>query len=146
MFSRRSLFVALAALTLLAVTAGFVMAEKMANNKGVTWQTDFNSALKQAEKADKPLMVDFYTDWCGWCKKLDQDTYPDSKVTELSRKFIAVKLNGDKYPDLVKKYKVNGYPSIVFLNSKGVEVSRVVGYQNADTFLKSMQTALNKAK
>lgn len=147
MFNRRRSLIAILAVMVISVLAtGVLIAAEKKQIKAVAWQTDFTKASKAASKSNKPMMVDFYTTWCGWCKKLDSDTYTNSQVVELSQKFVTVKVDGDKYPDLVKKYKVNGYPTIVFLNSKGNEVSRVVGFQNANDFAKSMQSALNKAK
>jgi thiol:disulfide interchange protein len=129
------------AAVLLAATVAFT-----ANNKSINWYTDMDKALKDAKAANKPLMVDFYADWCGWCKKLDKETYTNTDVVSTASKFVAVKVNTDKNRDLAKKYKVSGLPTIVFMNSKGTEVGRVVGYQPADQFVKSMKTALSKCK
>ncbi len=112
----------------------------------IKWGHDFDKAAKDAKKSKTPILVDFYTNWCGWCKKLDKDTYSDKGVVDLSRKFVCVKVDGDKFPQKVKDYKVDGYPTIVFLNSGSKEVRRIVGYEDADKFLEDMQAALKKAK
>ena len=64
----------------------------------VNWQNDLASALKLAKSQHKPVMIDFYTEWCHWCKKLDSDTYSDPKVNEASQKFICVKIDAEKEP------------------------------------------------
>ncbi len=138
-----ALFVALAAIVVFS--SGIIAADKK-TEKSITWYTDFDKAAAAAKKQAKPIMVDFYTDWCGWCKKLDNDTYTNSDVITASRKFICVKVDGDKKKDLVKKYSVNGYPTIVFLNSKSQEISRVVGYRGPSDFLKAMNDALKGKK
>jgi tetratricopeptide (TPR) repeat protein len=87
-------------------------------------------------------MVDFYTDGCGWCKKLDRDTYADPEVANLAKKFICVKVNGDKYQDLVSKYAVTGYPTILFLDVEGRPLVSIVGYVNAEGMIPKMNDAL----
>lgn len=115
------------------------------SDKSIKWRTDYKKAVEDAKKYAKPVMIDFYTDWCGWCKKLDKDTYTDSRVVQLSRKFVNIKVDGDKSPDIVKPYKIEGYPTIVFLNAKGKESRRIVGYKDADEFLKIMKQVVEKA-
>ncbi|MHB9037706.1 MAG: thioredoxin family protein [Armatimonadota bacterium] len=129
------------------VTAGLAAQVSVgAQKKSIDWKTDFGKAVKAAQKAKKPLLVDFYTEWCGWCKKLDQDTYTNEDVIRLSKKFVCVKVDGDKHRDLVEKYKIDGYPAILFLDSKSKEVKRVVGYEGPKQFLQDMQDALKTAK
>ena len=75
-------------------------------------------------------------------------TYPNAKVVGLARKFVPVKLDvgissGEK---TAIKYKVEGTPTILFLNSKGKEISRLVGFVEPGEFSKEMQKALNKSK
>ena len=81
----------------------------------ISWSSNLESALKKVKRNKKPVMVDFYTNWCGWCDKLDSDTYSDRKVNRLARDFICVKVNGDRDRDAVKKYNIRGYPTILFL-------------------------------
>jgi len=109
----------------------------------ITWAGNLNSALREAKSKNKPVMADFYTDWCGWCKKLDRDTYADPEVANLAKRFICVKVNGDKYPDLVSKYGVSGYPTIIFLDPAGNKTNAIVGYVNAEGMLSRMNAVLS---
>ena len=112
----------------------------------IAWQYNLKSAVKTAEKLGKPVMVDFYTDWCGWCKQLDKVTYRDSKVSNLAAKFICVKIDGDKNPDLVRKYNIRGYPHILFLKSDGSITEQIAGYADAATFVGTMERVLKQTK
>lgn len=112
----------------------------------ISWQYNLEGALKTAKQKQMPIMIDFYTDWCGWCKKLDQETYSDLQVKELAERFIPVKIDGDKYPDLVSKYGVSGYPTIVFLNYEGALDGTVVGYREAANFVTIMNGILERTK
>ncbi len=113
-----------------------------AGAKSINWKQDYDEAVKEARNAKMPLVVDFYADWCGWCKKLDRDVYTDPDVMKLSQKFICVKVDGDKHADWGGKYNISGYPTIVFLDSTSKEVNRVTGYEDAKQFLRDMRDAL----
>lgn len=147
--NRRYLFAVVALIAIAAVLANvgsLTAASKKAKDPSIAWTADLNKAIAQATKQGKPLMVDFYADWCGPCKKLGSETFTNDRVVELSKKFVCVRLNVDNNKALAKQYKVEGIPNVVFLNSKGKEITRSVGFRNADDFLKVMQSALNKAK
>ena len=112
----------------------------------VNWQNDLDKALQDARSKGMPVMADFYTSWCGWCKKLDSDTYSNNDVNELSRKFVCVKVDGDKDQALARKYGVRGYPTVIFLDYDGKVIDTSVGYAGPDRFIKLMNDALSKAK
>lgn len=96
-----------------------------------SWQ----KLLKKAEKEDKLIFLDAYTTWCGPCKMMSKDVFPDKKLGKLyNDKFINVQLDMEDeegYP-LGKKYKIRAYPSLLYINGRGEVVHRVVGYQDAD--------------
>jgi len=113
-------------------------------DKEIAWAKDFGAAVKQARADKKIIMVDFYTDWCGWCKKLDKDTYTDKSVVALSKDtYVGLKLDAEdksEGQELAKKYKVRGFPTIVFLDPSQAEtkdgglVGQIVGYLPAKPF------------
>ncbi len=114
----------------------------------IPWHTDWKSASNAARKANKPIMIDFYTDWCGWCKKLDKDTYSDDRVADLLKKnFVALKLNAEKNGrQLAQRYKVQGYPTILFVNAEGQVIDRIGGYKPPRPFADDLQRILEKWK
>ena len=104
----------------------------------------FAEAQAQARAAHKFIMVDVYTDWCYWCKVLDKQTYTAKNVGDyVEANYIPVKINAEKGDGVAfaKSNGVHGYPTILFFDETGAEVDRVVGYQPAETFLSSLQTA-----
>jgi thiol-disulfide isomerase/thioredoxin len=117
-----------------------------ASAAGLTWVTSFAEGSKTAAAEKKPMMVDFYTDWCGWCKKLDEETYTDATVVEKSREFVCVKVDAEKDKPTADKYKVEGFPTILFLDSSGAKIHEVVGYEAAGEFAADMDKALSTAK
>jgi thioredoxin-related protein len=108
----------------------------------VHWEKDYDAALEKAKKDKKLVMVDVYTDWCGWCKKLDKDTYSDKAVGEmLEKNFIALKVNPEKskkVEKLSKTWETKGFPHIVFLDATGKKISEISGYQPPADFLNSL--------
>ena len=110
------------------------------NNEEYPW---VNIALEKMinDSSNKMILVDFETDWCVWCDRLDSDTYTDPRVIDfaknnlISKKIDAEKSNG---PDQKKKYRVRGYPTILLLDGEGNEIDRIVGYRPPDEFLKEL--------
>jgi thiol:disulfide interchange protein len=112
----------------------------------IQWNTDFDKALKQAAQDKKPVMVDFYAEWCGWCKKLDRDTYTDAAIRTLSTQFVNIKVNTDQNEELTRRYGVRGLPTIVFLWPDGSVLDQVVGYTDAPGLKATMDGVLKKVK
>jgi thiol:disulfide interchange protein len=109
----------------------------------VNWENNFNQALEKAKTAKKLVMVDIYTDWCGWCKKLDRDVYTNTQVEQnLGKEFVSVKINPENGPNnaqLARQFGTRGYPHIVFTDSAGKKVGEIRGYVTADVFLKQLE-------
>src|SRR3989442_1072077 len=95
-------------------------------------------------------MIDFYTDWCGWCKRLDRDVYAKSKIQEkLSKYVVPVKLNPEKGGinySLARKHGVHGYPTVVFLDSDGKKVESIGGYVPAERFGEILDKIIQRLK
>lgn len=103
-----------------------------------------DQALVKAKCEKKVVMIDFYADWCGWCKVLEDKTFSDEAVKKfLTDKTIPIKINAEEKPNgekLAKEYKVTGYPCIVFVDGDGKEVGRVIGYKPPQAFLEEVNT------
>ncbi len=95
----------------------------------VAWRKSLPDAILEAKRSHKLLMVDFYTSWCGYCKKLDAETYTDPGVIRLSGQVVSVKVDAEhEGRELAAKYKVRGYPTILFLNEAGGMEGKIGGY------------------
>lgn len=94
-------------------------------------------ALERARAENRLVMVDVYTDWCGWCKKLDSETFGDARVAEALKAVVPIRLNAEKEGEAVAgKYDVRGFPTVLFLSAAGEEVRRIEGYVDAEEMLK----------
>lgn len=111
----------------------------------IAWASSFEAGMKQAKEKGLPVMIDVYTDWCTWCTKLDKEVYTEDNVVALSKKFVCIKLDPEKDTKNGAKYKVEGFPTILFTDSAGKQIHEVVGYLPADKFAAEMKKALELA-
>ena len=108
---------------------------------------DFESLQKKARRRDQPFVVEFYTSWCGYCKKFDRDVLQSRTVGEyLNDRFIVYKLNAEEEVSIAKRYGVSGYPTILIFNSKGDVVEKVAGYIGETQFLQLVKSLRAKEK
>lgn len=115
---------------------------------GVRWEHRFEEGLKRARSTGKPLMVDFWAEWCGWCHRLDQTTYVDPVVVKLSQDFVPVKVDtegGRKQTEIAHRYNVSALPTIVFLTAGGRQVLKLGQFQGPGQFPKTMEAAREAA-
>jgi thioredoxin-related protein len=112
----------------------------------VVWMA-WDQAMTSAQEEGKFIVVDVYTDWCHWCKVMDEKTYVDPAVAGLMKEsFVAVKLNAERENtvnfkgkaytemDLARNLGVNGYPTTMFLASDGTVIGKIPGYIEAPVF------------
>lgn len=100
-----------------------------------------DDVMQLAKEQKKVLMVDVLTDWCKWCIELDNKVYSRKDVSDFANSYqINYKIDAEKGEgiDFAKKYKVRGYPTILFLDSEGNEIDRIYGYVPAKEFMEMM--------
>ncbi|WP_455775164.1 thioredoxin fold domain-containing protein, partial [Burkholderia stabilis] len=93
----------------------------------------------------QPVMLDFYADWCVSCKEMEHLTFTDARVqarlAQLHLVRADVTANNPDDQALLKRFNLFGPPGIIFFDRNGNEIGRVVGYQAAETFLRSLDRA-----
>ncbi|HLO94807.1 MAG TPA: protein-disulfide reductase DsbD [Burkholderiaceae bacterium] len=105
---------------------------------------ELDAALKSA---GRPVMLDFYADWCKSCKEMERFTFSDPQVQQRLSKALLLKAdvtaNNTDDRDLLKRFKLFGPPGTIFFDKQGEELQdkRVIGFQDATTFLRSLETA-----
>jgi TolA-binding protein len=103
--------------------------------KSINWVANFEEASQIAKSENKNMVLDFYTDWCKWCRKLADSTFTDTSFIRFSMDFVFFKTNAEKDTALAERFKVNGYPTVILTNPSGKEIDRVVGYATAPDFM-----------
>lgn len=96
----------------------------------VRWFSTLEEASSAAKESGRPILVDFWADWCAACKVMDKEVYSDPAFAEAARGFVAVRINYDKKTAIARKYSVGELPTLVFTDSFGGEILRHTGYLN----------------
>ena len=109
----------------------------------VDFVTDYETALQIAQEKNQKIVIDFYTDWCVWCKRLDTFTYSDPAVIEMSKNMVFTKINAEVDTLTAQKYVIPGYPTIILTNSDGTEIERIGGFLPAEQFIQTVDDYLN---
>jgi thiol:disulfide interchange protein DsbD len=113
------------------------------------WQrvASLNELQEKLKAPGRPVMLDFYADWCVSCKEMEAFTFSDPKVrAQLDRMLLLqadVTAHNEQDRALLKRFSLFGPPGIIFFDAEGREIKglRVVGYQNAERFLKTLSLA-----
>ena len=101
--------------------------------KPASWK----AALDAAKAENKFLFVDAYTDWCGWCKVMDQKTFSDNTIaTMMNGSFVNVKIEMEtKFGiDVAMKYRVSSFPQFLIFSPEGKLVKRLYGFRPPEEF------------
>jgi thiol:disulfide interchange protein DsbD len=134
------------AIGVLLLVGGIAFAIPRKHETAVKWEKYDASKLAAARAAGKPVVIDFYADWCLPCKELDHKTFTDAGVVKELDRFVRLKADLTVAEDattlaLTKQYAIAGVPTIVFIDSAGTEVqaARLTGFEPAGAFLKRVQ-------
>lgn len=129
----------------------FLMGTAAIAQDKINWLTFEEAAAKTAQNP-KMVFVDVYTDWCGWCKKMDKETFTDPAVIDyINANFYAVKMNAEdskrKFSFKGKEYteatmsramRVSSYPNFVIMDATMENITQYPGYRQPDPFLKGL--------
>lgn len=130
---------------------------------GIKWSEGLSwiEVREKAKRENKHILLDCFTTWCGPCKMMDSDVYPNSNVGKyFNQYFVCVRVQMDRTPndskwvqswynqarDFGKQYRIDGYPTFVFLSPDGDIVEKGSGYKIAQDFIALAQAALKPGK
>jgi thiol-disulfide isomerase/thioredoxin len=108
----------------------------------------WKAVLSEAQKQNKPVFIDIYTTWCGPCKQMARQAFPDAKVGEkFNANFISYQLDAERGEgvQIARKYTVTAYPTTLFVSPDGALIHRVVGYGGIQAMLTEADKAIAAA-
>ncbi|MDP8245732.1 MAG: protein-disulfide reductase DsbD [Candidatus Hinthialibacter antarcticus] len=133
---RKGTGVVLCTLSLFMIFGGLTRVEA----KNVGWVHDLEAGLAAAREQNKPVMIDFYADWCTVCKEIEANTFSDDAVGKALNRFVTIKVNLDEVKNknaIQKKFNIYGLPWITFYDSSGTHLpdETITGFIGPEEFL-----------
>lgn len=118
------------------------------NRKGMKFEkTNLTEAMKKAEKVGKLVFVDCYAKWCVPCQRMAKEVFTDPKVGEFYNKYfvnVKIDMESKEGKKMQKKFKVEGYPTLLYLDSKGDVIMRKLGARSVPDFITLAKNVLQR--
>ena len=120
---------------------------------GIEWK-DFGPGLAAAKKVGKPVLVQFFATWCGYCRRMEATTFKNAAViADLQKAAVTVRVDGEEAEprdgyrgaDLADKYGVRLFPTHVLLDGEGRVVAKAPGFMEPQAFLSWFKLSVAKA-
>jgi protein disulfide-isomerase len=109
------------------------------------WKTDADQAWLAAQRDQRPMLLYITSQNCLYCRKMEHDTFSNQKIAQdLQHGFVTVNVLADKNPALVKKFRVQSYPTTVIVSPKSGVVDYMVGYVGPGEFSRRLNAATHR--
>ena len=108
--------------------------------RGSGHAVDFNAALAQSQESGKPVLVDFWAEWCGPCQEMRRTTWKDPRVIQAMSNYVFLEVDVDHNEKLAGDYGVRGIPHLAVLDSQGKVLKMSEGYLSPDELLSWLST------
>ena len=134
--------VLLAALTLASDTSVFaqgLLSPK--SNAKIRWTESIPTAMKQHKDTGRPLIIYITADYCGYCRKMERDTWSDPNVVRrIQDGFVALKVDAEKHEELLTRLEVKGLPATLLFDSEGQLIQTLSGYSRPSAVIELLDS------
>jgi len=130
--------------------AGLYLAVGLKPVGTIEWIPYDQAVLSKAGDVGKPVILEFYAEWCAPCHMMERDVFTDPEVVRLSKDFVAVRVDLTSvkpfHDELLRSYDIRGIPAAILINRNGIEERdlRIEGYVGKDEFLKRIGRLIEK--
>jgi thioredoxin-related protein len=122
----------------IVATVGVAACQRDAS--GIWFKGELEEAQIEAAARGTVVMIEFYADWCNWCRRLESDTFSAPAVRRELAHIVSLRRNAEKEgAGLADRFEVDSYPTMIFLDPKGNEMDRILGYLPPDKFLSRIE-------
>jgi thioredoxin-like negative regulator of GroEL len=124
------------AVALACLLAGWTQA---AGEPPISWLTDTGAATASASASGRPMLIDVWAIWCEPCKLMEQTTYRDERVVRTIGDFVPLKVDADANEVFLERYEIDAFPTTLFLDAEGREITRLLSHVETNVFLEKME-------
>jgi thioredoxin-related protein len=106
---------------------------------GVEW-VGYDEGMALGKKDGKKIMINFYADWCGYCRKMNKEIFTQGEAADfINQNFVPIRINTENEKQLAEAYKVSGLPTTWFLDKGGEGILNLPGYLPKEMFMSYMK-------
>lgn len=110
-------------------------APQLTDAQAIARQGEYESALAESRHTGKPVVLDFYADWCGACQWMKTTTWNDPRVTKAMQNYVFLSVNIDRNAELSHLFGVSSIPHVIVISSDGKIIATQVGAMPPDRLL-----------
>ncbi len=112
------------------------------SESSIDWYS-YEEGMQRAKENNKPVFIDFMTDYCGACQRMENETYTDQRVQDKTDEIIFIKVDAQERSDLAKEYEIRYVPTLIFKDAEGKQVNRVTGFMGASELVDRLNDLTN---
>lgn len=114
--------------------------------RSVSWHSDFQQAVNVSRRTGRPLLVKVGADWCGYCQRMDRETFTDRELlSRIGDDFITVELDADQNTELMQKMRIRSLPTVLVMTPELRIAQRTEGFQTATQLVQTLQPYMQRA-
>lgn len=116
-------------------------------SSGIIWNTEPEQAFAQVADGKRAVLTFLYTDWCGYCRQMDQTTFQDpALISRMASDYSWLRLNAENDPagaEMRDHFGVSGFPTLLILDESGEEIDRLQGFVPAPQFVEMVEDSMS---